>query len=190
MRYAFRDPRDVGIERESKHSANVWRRMREILREWEDLFLEKVHRGAAFSEDSWLVMVWVGKRPSRRFLTLLRQFILLTNQGSLSTVSLLLKDVLLHRCLHHSPPSRPQSKDSIRISRTIGRWRFCDQARQYSTLIRSFTASQPLSSPIRRWFQRYRSRQRECVYPSRATSSSDTYWWYSTHGQPSSRQAY
>jgi len=190
MRYAFRDPRDVEIERASKHFANVWRRMREILWEWYDPLLEKVNRSAAFSKDSRLVMVWVGKRPSTHFLTLLRQFILLTKHGSSSTVYILLEDVLLHWGLDYPPPSRPQSKNSIHMSQTTARWWFCDRAGLYSTSIHSLTASQSFSSPSRRWFQQYRSRQRECVYRSRATSSSDMYLWYSTLGQPSSRQAY
>jgi len=75
---------------------------------------------------SRLGMVWVARRPSRRFLRLLQQFILLTKHGSLSTVSLLLEDVLLHWRVNHSPLSRPQRKDSTRISRTTARWWFCD----------------------------------------------------------------
>jgi hypothetical protein len=82
--------------------------MREILRKWYDTLLENVNRGAAVSEDSRLVKVSVDKIPSRRFLMLLRQFIVLMTHGSSSTVSLLLEDVLLHRRLHHSPLSRPQ----------------------------------------------------------------------------------
>jgi len=51
LHYVIRDPRDVEIEREIPHFGNTWRRMREILGEWKDLFLENVNQGAAFSED-------------------------------------------------------------------------------------------------------------------------------------------
>jgi len=51
MQYAARDPRDVDTVRAIKHCANVWRRMREIRRKWEDPFLEEVNWRVAVSED-------------------------------------------------------------------------------------------------------------------------------------------
>jgi len=82
-----------------------------------------------FPRTSQLVMVWVARRPSRHFLTLSRHFILLKQHGSLSTVSLLLEDVLLHRHSHHLTQSRLQIQDSIRISWTTATCCFCDGAR-------------------------------------------------------------
>jgi len=127
-----------------------------------------------FPRTSQLVKVSAPKRRSRCLITLLRHFILLTKHGSSSTVSLLLEDVVLHQHLHHSPPSRSQWKNSIRISRTAARCWFCDRAQEYSTSIPSWTALRRFSSPFRRWLQWYRSRQWEWVYRSRATSSLDT----------------
>jgi len=77
-------------------------------------------------------MIWGAKNPSRGFLMLWWQFILLMKHGYLSTVFLLLKDILLHWCFHHSPPSPPLGKDSICMSRTTARW-FGDRARECST---------------------------------------------------------
>jgi len=108
MRYAFWDPRDVRMKWAIKHFANMCRWIRDILRELYDPAFEKVNGGAGCSEERRLAVVWVARRPSGHFLTLLRHFILQPKHGSLSTVSVLLDDVLLHRRLHHSPLLRPQ----------------------------------------------------------------------------------
>jgi len=51
MLYAFSDPKDVENESAIEHFAIVWRRTTEILREWEDRYLEKINQGEAFSKD-------------------------------------------------------------------------------------------------------------------------------------------
>jgi len=102
-----------------------------------------------FPRTSQLAMVWVAKSGWRCVLRLWRQFILLTKRGSLSSVSLPLEALLLHRCLHHCCPSRPQRYLIIRISQTSARWWFYDRAREYSASIRSWTTLRPASSPFR-----------------------------------------
>jgi len=142
-----------------------------------------------FPKTSQLVMVLVANIQWRRFLTLLGHDILLTKHGYSSTVSLRLCDLLLHWCLHYSPPLQPWRSDISSISWTTSRQWFCNRAQQYPPSIRWWTASPPSSSPFGQCVQPYRSRQRECVCRSRATSSSDRYLWYFSLSQPSSRQA-
>jgi hypothetical protein len=79
--------------------------------------------------------IWVARRPLRLLLMILQQFILLTKCEFLSTVFLLPQDLLLHRRIHHSYPSWLQRTDTIRISLTPSRWRFCDWVSYYSTSI-------------------------------------------------------
>ena len=80
---------------------------------------------------------------------LLRHWSFLTKLGYSSTVTSMLKDVLLHRRVHHSPPSQPHRKDSINISWATARRWFGDRAQYYATSIRSRTASQPFFSLCR-----------------------------------------
>jgi hypothetical protein len=76
---------------------------------------------------SWHVMEWVAKRPSICFWMLLEYFILLTKHSSLSTLSLLLQDILWHWRLYQSSLSRPQSNDSTHINQTTARYWFYTQ---------------------------------------------------------------
>jgi len=75
-----------------------------------------------------LVLEWVSNSPSRCFLTLLHHFLLLTKHRLLSTVSLLLECIVLHRRLRHLPLSWPHIEDSVRISQATASWWFCDRA--------------------------------------------------------------
>jgi len=143
-----------------------------------------------FLRHSPLPTVWVAKEPLRCFLMLLEQFILPMRHGFSRTVSVLLENVILHWHLHHSPLSRTQWRDNIRISQNTARWWFGNRAGKYSNSSHSWNASRPFSSPVQWWFQLYGSRLQKCVYRSRATFSLDTYLWYSTIGQRSSRIAH
>jgi len=180
MWYSFRDPREVDNERDIEHFPNEWRRMREILWEQYESVLEKVNRGAAFSKAQ---PARHGMRTSMSIETLL--IIAATIRGITESwifvdSFLLHEDIHLHWIFHHSPPSQSQRNARIRLSQSTARWWFDIRARWYSTSIRSVTASWHFPSHFQWWLQWFRSRQRQCMSWSRATSSLDTYWWYST----------
>jgi len=75
-----------------------------------------------FPRTSQLAISWIAKSQLRCWLTFLRHFIFLTQHESLSTVSLLLEEVLLHRRWYHSQQSWPQWKNNIHTRRTTDRW--------------------------------------------------------------------
>lgn len=75
-----------------------------------------------FQRTSQLVIVWAAKRPSKCFVLLSKQFILLTKYGSGSAVTVLLEDELLIRLIYHLLYLRPHRRQSIHISQTTARW--------------------------------------------------------------------
>ena len=114
-------------------------------------------KGWIFARTSRHEAVWVAKKQSTPILTVFRKISFLTKHEFSWRVSLLLKDVLLHWCLHHSPPLQPPRKDCIHIRQTTAWWWFCDWAWKYYTSIYTWTALQAFSSPFQSSFPRYGS---------------------------------
>jgi len=129
--------------------------------------------------------VWVAKTLLRRFLILLCHCILLTRDEYLSTLFLLLEDMLLHKQWHHSHTLIPHRMDCLGVSRITARWWCWYQAPWLSTSIHSWSPSPPNSSPFGCTFLLYRRQQAQCVCPFRATRGLDTFRWYPTQWQPS-----